>query len=502
MLRFLLTCALSLCCVASSLAAPETAETLTAKVPENVQRGFEILQRVRRESKDKDYSMRASLSAELAPYDVNLASQLAGDEGATADMENAFVVSRLAQRDPQRAAQLVVPQLKKISDVKARLMATFLVGPQLTKIAPDLAAQIVQQFDALPQQGALDAQGVFYQLFAGALEADPKAARVRFQYALDEANNLAALDENDEASSGLVAALIEGIAMFDPEMAAQAALDLPVAQSIRPLSHAIVAIAPQNLDLALSLLERIPVGMSAQELAGAADNTKPHVRNDEPDWAFGVAAKAIIPELGKKDPAAAQALAERVSSPSYRGDALVLAAQFLDAQTTTKLYDEAVAATLTNTQASYEHVTTISRYAAQLVQRYQQPGLDLFEQAQQLMEKHRAQDPLGATDDVAGFAFYRAALDTAQSRALLENEWKRLQAQKALAQNLSTIARAMSAVDIDRALEMARSLDEDFWRFDTQRKIAQYVLAPDEVRHDLPFRRWGAADNWQPGTPT
>ena len=65
------------------------------------------------------------------------------------------------------------------------------------------------------------------------------------------------------------------------------------------------------------------------------------------------------------------------------------------------------------------------------------------------------------------------------------------------------IALAMAPLDFDRALEIAHAIpNEQGAGFDAQRKLAQFLLAPDEVRKTIPLDRWNCSDTWKPGTPT
>jgi hypothetical protein len=103
------------------------------------------------------------------------------------------------------------------------------------------------------------------------------------------------------------------------------------------------------------------------------------------------------------------------------------------------------------------------------------------------------------------FAFYWAQVNPAEARLRMEVEFaQRLHGDNPQGRFFSLVPPmlAMSAVDVDRALELARSIPETDpnTRFDAQRKIAQYVLASQEVRRTMPFDRWCASDTWIPGT--
>ena len=101
----------------------------------------------------------------------------------------------------------------------------------------------------------------------------------------------------------------------------------------------------------------------------------------------------------------------------------------------------------------------------------------------------------------APYGFYLARADAASARLELEREWSaRLASNEG--QNLAPIARAMSAANGARALEMARQLPagkDNFWSLEARRKIGQYLVATPDQRRDWPFDRWGATDTWGPG---
>jgi hypothetical protein len=130
-------------------------------------------------------------------------------------------------------------------------------------------------------------------------------------------------------------------------------------------------------------------------------------------------------------------------------------------------------------------------------------GAELFAEAW----KNLKLDEEKRQGSIAGFAFYYSRIDPAESRLTLETEFASgLQKGDDGGRYFWLVppVLAMAAVDVDRALEMARSIPErdPNARFDAMRKIAQYVLATESVRRTMPFDRWNASDTWMPGTPT
>jgi hypothetical protein len=509
MLRLCVLCVVSVfgLSLMASGAPPEpitSLEPITS--PEDLQRGYAILETVRRESKGKNYSMRDYLSTELAAYDPDLALKLASGDGPTSDMELSFIIARLAQHDPARAAKWAAPRLRQMQDVTSRLTATSSMGPQLAVFAPDLAAEILKQAETRLKPAPVTGDEIFLYVYAGMLAASLKRPNVIwFQTALDTAQKLVEKDKTGDQVRGLREAIVEGIAASNPEVAEKAALSLPVGTRVAALSRAVAVIAPKEVKTAQRLLELIKAEPAPPEPVPDERGIARRSLNENPEWAFGLAAKAVIAELGKTEPGAALSLARQVNSPRHRADALALAARFQEKEVALALYREAAQAVLADEATFYRNVSTIARYAAQAYSLDPETGEELFARARRLMEERRIGDAGVNVEDSTAFAFYRARIAPQQSRALLEAEFTRLNAVRTDAQSgvrLSQVARAMSAIDVERALQIARTIPDDFWRFDTQRKIAQYVVAPEAVRRDIPFERWGATDNWQPGTPT
>jgi hypothetical protein len=87
---------------------------------------------------------------------------------------------------------------------------------------------------------------------------------------------------------------------------------------------------------------------------------------------------------------------------------------------------------------------------------------------------------------------------------MLEQEWARQLENRGGGGNNwngSDLVLAMTAIDVDRALEMAQACR----RQRTLRHAAQnraVCLASPEVRRTMPFNRWNASDTWTPGTPS
>lgn len=473
--------------------------------PADLERGFTILRRVQEQSRGTKYLSRDFLLVELAPYDPDRALELAQLDGKVSDDDLALIIAALGSHDPARAAQWAPARLRQIQDGKRRLMALFGWIPIFVATQPDLAAQTLQEVRVALKPKAATADEVFSLIFAGQLASNlhqPDAAAY-FERAVDEAKALEK-KQGEKLLPGLIEAVIEGIALSDPALAERAALSLPVGVRVAALTRAASFAALHDVPAALRILERIDTEPEPPtplpDAQGVVRGPRPNQRRD---YAFGLAATAILPKLGKTDPAAALALARRVKEP-HRRQALALAAEFQAKDVALGLLREATQIAETQ-EAEFDKVAVLSRLAGQAYDLDPPTGKQLFEQARQRLQKAQADGPQWDVRDSASFAFYTARIAPEASRARLEADFKRLSGekdQKAAAWNLARVAQAMSAVDVERALKMARSISDEFFRFDSQRKIAQYVLAPASVRRTLDFDRWGATDNWRPGTPT
>jgi hypothetical protein len=104
------------------------------------------------------------------------------------------------------------------------------------------------------------------------------------------------------------------------------------------------------------------------------------------------------------------------------------------------------------------------------------------------------------------FAYYYRIIDPAESRLRLEAAYRQLQEKPDSLnpdRDLMPVALAMAPLDFDRALEIARAIpDGKGTRFDTRRKLAQFILAPEDARQTIPLDRWSCMDSWRPGAPT
>lgn len=254
---------------------------------------------------------------------------------------------------------------------------------------------------------------------------------------------------------------------------------------VAALGEAIPVVArTHGVEAALPLLEELSVIPKPN-----FSQSDGHSGQSEPQYAFDVSARRIAPLLAAKDPARALELVRRISDNDGRARALALVAPF---------QPPAVAASLWREAVTIGDVNATPRFAAQAFESDPKLGRELFELARVRGASANSYDRGGFW---APYAFYLARTDAATARLELEREWSsRLASNEG--QSLSPIARAMSAADGSRALEMARQIPrgkDNFWSLEVRRKIGQYLMADETQRRNWPFDRWGATDTWSPG---
>ncbi len=258
-----------------------------------------------------------------------------------------------------------------------------------------------------------------------------------------------------------------------------------VGDDVAALGKAIPVVArKRGVEAALALLEQL-----AQKPTPDFGNDNDHSMQNVPQYAFDVSARRIAPLLAAKDPASALELVRRISANSDRARALALVAPFQTPAVAADLWREAV---------TIGDVNATPRFAAQAFESDPKLGRELFELAR---VRGANSDNYNRSGFWPPYAFYLARADASAARLELEREWSSRLASND-GQSLAPIARAMSAADGSRALEMARQIprgEDNFWSLEVRRKIGQYLIADKAERRDWPFDRWGATDTWSPG---
>jgi hypothetical protein len=446
----------------------------------DILRGFAMLIEVKRAAAGTEYYAIDSLPVELAAYDPDLALRLAQRADGTVSPEAlAGVIFQLADRDPARALTWAPPHLAQLSHSDPMsLIALGVLGLAAAERQPELAADLHRQLDeavaAMPKGDGGGPVTLFLRAYQVALAGrlgDPVAENLLTDLV---GATREVVSQQGGRDRGLMEAVVEGVAKGSPALAERAialsGLEEPQLTSAR--ARAVESLASYDVAAA----DRVFSAMRP-----SSEETAAHY--------YAVAAKRLIDALGPQDPARALAIAETITLPAERPTALAMAARFQPAAQAAPLFREAQ-------QGAAGNAGALAWIAALGMAVDPALGTELFATA------HDAQT--AATKQTGSFdprfAFYYSRIDPAETRVTMESEFARRRS--ATAEEgpfvLTPPILAMAAVDVDRALEMARSIA----LLDAQRKIAQYVLAPDSVRRTLAFNRWNASDTWIPGTPT
>lgn len=454
------------------------------------------------------------LAPQLAASDPDLALQLAASgNDEVEDATRAGIILRLARSDPKRAAQWAPPQLEKIKDEAWRTRTAMSLGLAVAAVAPELGAELFGRVRATlkPNDLSDEAARLYAQLTALAARLKrPEAAGLAdaVWVVAERSTDKKRLPETLGSYAGL-------IAVGDVALAEGLLSDLSPAERVRALENVITPLARENGAAALRLLKTMeelrarPAEPTAEVKVAA--NTDGEYR-PPPEQLWARAATAVIKAIARTDPAAALTLARKIKSDQERPMALALAAQFQPREVAAPLLREALAATSNHWQAA----TMMARIAAMAHAVDPKLGEELFAQALERLNRKPNYADDDSRESAAGYAFYHAAIDPAGSRLMIETEFARRQeaaaararaakAAKAdapiaapaeaepqedwqLLQNLSLLARAMAAVDVERALEMVEQIpDAQGYRARVRTQIISFLLAPEDKRRTMPF---------------
>ncbi len=273
------------------------------------------------------------------------------------------------------------------------------------------------------------------------------------------------------------------------------------------LAGAIRRVARDDPALARWLLGRMHGLLLQTKRAARSD------RQSELDWVverFAPSAVSVIRAVGPDEPAGALSIARQVEDTrGGRGEsrslALALAAGFQrDSQTADRVFDEAmqIAAASRAPVAAMAHVAALA-FASDAGQ-----GRDFAAQTERRFEAMEKERDAASEWLVADFAFHTARLDPARSRTLIEAAFARQRARvEATSRNadwsrsqeaypLLRLARAMAAVDIERALELSDLIAGKYRERGARRAIVLYALLPHDERATLALDEWFGRGDW------
>ncbi len=460
--------------------------------------GLQLLEEIRRAQEDKNSYAAKSLYYELIPFDPEQALSLTRRASSIrmSDWDLVQVLMQAAEADPGvRGVEWELSHLGDIKDTgKPRLTALRELALCLAeRNHPRAPALLAQAYQATQAAGALDETGVnrayqfaYLAALAARLGKTSEATAWTERAATATQEWEVAQAQKKETQSGMWGSVAEVLVRGgDLQMARQfVAGRVPEKERSETYRRILPQVARHSPTLALGMLgeiEKAPVGP-----------------DQSADFSFSQAALPVVRSLAKQDPAAALALARRIKYGETRPVALALAARVQKTPAAiTEAFEEAGASAL----ASHESAALLARVASMALPIDPKAAAVLFRKAKERFDAA----PQMSGYWVGPFAFYYARHDPAEARLVLETAWAEALAQPEAGggtYRLTQIVQAMTAIDTDRARDMVREVPvkegegEYNPRYEAQRSIARYLLAPETLRRALSFDAWRAYGAW------
>ncbi|MBV9469620.1 MAG: carboxypeptidase regulatory-like domain-containing protein, partial [Abitibacteriaceae bacterium] len=460
-------------------------------VASDVQRAYDLLEEVWADTEGMKF-YREDIPIVLAADAPDLALKIARKkDGSVDDSMMSQIISNLARSNPAQAAVWAPPNLHQMQNAGAIFTASISLGLAVADINPALARDLYNRAKAYDKghtdNAAVDQQSIIMR----AVSLSKLARRIG---AKDEAKQFVAKavevfktikDKNQEW-------ILCWIAAVDYDQTSKIIDELPSEQRKSVLEEAVMRGANYDPQIARRWLDQL-IALEKTDLRSGG--------------AAGLAAQVLIPIIGKTDPAGVLEIARSIPERFYKADTLTLAAQFQPKDVALRVLHEAANAA---SNQPFDKVGNLARIAALAYNLDPQYGLEVFAMAREAWDSTKAEraDGRGAgpngDDGTAALAYYYSRIDPAESRLLLETEFSRWR--RSLAgildgqdrnKQIGSIATAMVAIDIERAIEMSWIIPtagrNNGWsppQLDAQRAIAQYLLLSDNQRHERPFNQW------------
>lgn len=431
---------------------------------------------------------RVHMPTGLAPYDPDLALKAAADEnGAVPDEVVYMVAHSLVHRDPVRALKWAPAQVEKVGNPHVRIRLWTILGTTVAESDPALAAnfyklarECVGKEGPEPQLMWGGKEDMDYALLAGLAgrlesgEADEWVAKLR-EKMKEKAKGEADIDEHLAYRVGFVA---KGSA----ELAEKISLQLSKRHALHSLASVAAEASFYDKDFARGVLRKME----------SVDANGPGALH------YGQAALYVIVACGESDPRGMLAIARGIQDARYKPLALGLVARYLDDRTAAQVLREASDAVLVN----HNHVISdLGWLAGQACRVDRDLGAKLFSEARKRLG---AEDDL-RTEDIAALAYYMRVHDPAGARLMLETalEAGARGPGKDTPHDRARIAYAMAAFDLDRALEIARSIPDSSptdrsWAL---RRIGSLCLEPPAERERGDYLHRTRNEMWIYGGP-
>jgi hypothetical protein len=492
-----------------SVAGEQTTITMGAPeavVPERaLDATFEFLDEWKAEG-GKSYEW-GRMVAQFAVLDPTRALQLLkGADGRVEVTSFTTALYELLEHDPARAKAWAEVYLDHLEGSRNTPSLWLSIALATIHDDPVSARKIYDRFAPTVADDKTDLSNLRNYALLGAIAGRldlPEASK--WQSALDAA--FAKLSADDQAFR--VGSYVDAAAQADLPGAEKMLAKMSPALQVRALEEMIPTVAKRDIPAAQRLLEQMETLVATPDLPVPEDRDDAMYR-PKPTQSLNKARDAIVIQLLKTDPQAAYELAKKLTEDGYGRTArrAEIAARLPAAQAVPLLLQEFEAA---RTSRYGDPAGEMSRIAALMMPFDAKQGESMFAQARPLL---KPDSRFGDMEDfgprTTAYAFYRAPFDPAESRLLLENEWRRLfnklrqgreKARKAgLEPNqdatsntyehmIQDVVWAMVPVSLDRASEMQQELSvlkasSGFYR----RNLGTWLLSTDAARARLSFR--------------
>ena len=447
---------------------------------DHIAAGAEVLEDIFEDVGASKTYWRGGLLSEISPYDPDYALQVTESEIPSKDEYRGplwYTIEQAYVFDPIKRATWIKAHIGLVGDEQTRRRLELDIAPILVD-ADRAYAQSVYELSLPPAtQQDTSSYGIRRAIGASASRA-ALAAKLGLPSAADSVGQIISTTTasfSGTARSDMLISVADTLARTSPDLSERVIKELSADDKLKAYSRVIPEVAKYDPQKAAGYIAQLPPSSPTS------------------NWA-GKAAVAVIPYLGKDHPDAAVALARTVKDADHIAVALTEAAEFAKPDDAAQMYRDALTQAL-DISASRTNTFMPGWIAACATLHDPKLGQALYAAAHDALFKN------GEPKQPAGFAFYYAGIEPGECRYLIEKQFESAPSPDPLGQRASAVL-AMSAIDVDRAISMTLTLKDDYSKFNNERKIGQYVLAPDDVRRTLRFDRWTVGDNWIPGTPT
>ena len=482
-----------------------TLQPRSAPTPRDVAGAYEILAAVIADPESKNFYGRRQVPEILAPFDPELAQKLRvaagiaapGAPGAEPQQDAGSLWSEIVQ-SPEKAALRADEYLAKVEPRQKKAFSSYFgstLGLMMVETDAPRAEELWQTSETTlrgmtpGERGGSLSETILAMALTSALASKlGKPSAATWPAFIDNVIETQYPDRGGMRPDIRRRVLVLAAKGTKENYAAYAATATPAIRAAA-LGESIRGIATSDLQTGLAMLDQIE----------ALPDQK---TNDEDDYSyggnskqqvFGRAALSLIPRLVKDDPEKALALARRIPAGPQRAQGLALAAGGQKAEARNAIFQEAFDATQNYGQGGAARVAALAFEVDPVF------GKTLFDKLLVTLETQQGEGR-GGDYETPEIAFYVARTDSATARRLLERTFaaQKASAQQEMSWQIARTAQAMAAVDLDRALEMSRSVSDENQRFQVQTAIAKYALASQAERGAVSFAELGSG-SWRPG---